>query len=228
MVAVPGARTAPGVSVGPASCARLLRALRHVRSGLGRGEKQSTVVVADASCAPAKGGDAGGRFGIETHAAKSPVRGGGMPQANRLVLSSPAAFNLGACRCQILALNNALALSGSIVLCVSARFILYLEGKCARQRGAGMAEPLIRHLPAHKNHRGEAGMHLRSPGSGQNYRPASPGAPALRSARLKHVVLQAVGFFGFPPPCPFPLYFSAADWCHTDLAEGQQQFPKAD
>lgn len=76
MAAVPSAHTAPGASVGPASHARHLCALQRARSSLGSGEKQSAVVVADASCAPAKGGDAGGRLGVKMHAAKSPVLGG--------------------------------------------------------------------------------------------------------------------------------------------------------
>lgn len=41
-----------------------------------RGEKRSTMVVA-ANCAPAKGGDAGGGFGVKTRSAKPLVWGQG-------------------------------------------------------------------------------------------------------------------------------------------------------
>lgn len=114
----------PCAHMGLASRAHLLWAPQHVCSDLGRGKKQSVVVVADASQAPAKGDDAGGRFGVETQAAKSPIRGEMMLGANHLVLSCPAAFNWSAHRCQILTLSNAPALSGNVVLFVSVHFIL--------------------------------------------------------------------------------------------------------
>lgn len=60
-------------------------------------------------------------------------------------------------------------------------------------------EQLVRYPPAHKNRQGEVEMCLHSPGSRQNYRLASLPAPALRSAGLKHVVLQAVAIL-VPPP----------------------------
>lgn len=86
-------------------------------------------------------------------------------------------------------------------------------------------EQLVRYPPAHKNRQGEVEMCLRSPGSGQNYRLASPPAPALRSAGLKHVVLQAVAIL-VPPPA-FPLFLALLQAGATrTLQKGSSNFPK--
>lgn len=88
------------------------------------GGEKSAVVVTDASCAPVKGGDAGGRFGFKTQAAKPPVwRGEALMEPPGVEL--PGSHCFGCPPVPNPVLGNTLALPGSAVLCVCAHFILY-------------------------------------------------------------------------------------------------------
>lgn len=151
--------------------------------------------MVDASCAPVKGSDTGGRFGVKTRVAKPPVWAGeALMELPGTELPGSRCFG-----CPPVPNPRAGAAGECRALCVRTFHLIATREVC----GGGDRERLICHPPAHGNLRGEVEMHPRSPGTKQScfHCCSSPKASGFEANHP-----PSSGDFGSSHPLPLFLY----------------------